>query len=98
MRGSGGGNQIQKTLAVQPFINQRFSKCGHMPANRDSCLSAPPTPPDMRVRIRRFEKLRSRGEPGNSQPVEVLLRQHDVDRVGRMVPPPLTANAHPPSE
>src|SRR3990172_10761446 len=52
----------------------------------------------MRVRIRRFAKLRSRGEPWNSQPVEVLLRQHDVNRVRRMVPPPPAANSHPPRE
>ena len=52
----------------------------------------------MRVRIRRFVELRSRGEPGNAQPVEVRLRQHDVNRVGRMVPPPLTPNPHPPRE
>ena len=30
------------------------------------------------------------GEPGNAQPVEAFLRQHDVNRVGRIVPPPLS--------
>ena len=39
---------------------------------------APPTPPDVRVRIRRFRRLRLTGQPRQSQAVEVRDRQGEV--------------------
>jgi hypothetical protein len=47
---------------------------------------APPTPPGMRVRTGRFEKLRS-GESRDTQTVEMSDRQHAVQRQGAVVPP-----------
>ncbi|HAM35161.1 MAG TPA: hypothetical protein DEB40_10765 [Elusimicrobia bacterium] len=38
---------------------------------------SPATPPDMRVRIRRFEKLRLRRKLRHPQLVEVIMRGHD---------------------
>jgi hypothetical protein len=35
--------------------------------------ATPATPPDKRVRIRRFAELRSRGKPGKTQLVEALV-------------------------
>jgi hypothetical protein len=37
-----------------------------------------PTPPDKRVRIRRFEKLRLRAEPGQSQLVEPAVWESEM--------------------
>jgi hypothetical protein len=39
----------------------------------------PPTPPDVRVRIRRFGELRLRGKPWDAEVVEVARGQGDVD-------------------
>ena len=45
----------------------------------------------MRVRIRRFETLRLRGQSGHAQLVEVRVRQHLMDAERRVVPPPFRA-------
>src|SRR5262249_42881383 len=47
----------------------------------------PPTPPDVRVRIRRFGELRSRGKPRQAEVVEVARGQGDVDLQARVSPP-----------
>src|SRR6266852_367254 len=56
-----------------------------------SFRQSPPTPPDIRVRIRRFGRLRLAGKPWYSDPVEVAVRQRGVqsDVSGR--PPPAFA-------
>jgi hypothetical protein len=61
----------------------------------------PATPPGMRVRTRRFEKLRS-FEPGESNAVEIIYRQHAMQVRAAAVPPTparssnLGADANPP--
>lgn len=49
---------------------------------------APPTPPDERVRIRRFGRLRSTSQPRQPQPVEVGGRQREVKSGVVGGPPP----------
>ena len=52
----------------------------------------------MRVRIRRFEKWRLRGQPGDAKLVDVRLRQHAMDRQGRVIPPALRSESHGPRQ
>jgi hypothetical protein len=56
--------------------------------------SAPPTPPDMRVRIRRFGGLsyKFHSQSGNPERVEVSIGQGDAER-GRVRQPPWTMSA-----
>ena len=56
--------------------------------------STPPTPPDMRVRIRRFGRLSNRfhSQSGNPERVEVGIGQGDAER-GRVRQPPWSMSA-----
>jgi len=47
----------------------------------------PATPPDKRVRIRRFEELSSRDEPGKPVVVEVPNREGNVNELRGVLPP-----------
>jgi hypothetical protein len=61
---------------------------------RRAFLAAPPaTPPDKRVRIRRFGQLRS-FEPRQSQLVEETEGHRGVQKHLRVVPPPTTICGH----
>ena len=53
----------------------------------------PATPPGMRVRTRRFEKLRS-CESGYSNAIEVSHGQHAVQVGATAMPPPSTCGSH----
>src|SRR5205823_2025373 len=50
--------------------------------------TSPATPPGMRVRTGRFAGLRLADKSGNSQLIEEAVRQRDVKRHRRVVPPP----------
>jgi hypothetical protein len=55
---------------------------------------APATPPGMRVRTGRFERLRL-GEAGEAQPVEVVDVQHPIQRAVTVAPPATAVRRHP---
>src|SRR5690606_21950836 len=59
-------------------------------------LGTPATPPGMRVRTGRFEELRSRGEPGDPQLVEVADGKGHVDEHPGVSPPAPAIGRHPP--
>jgi len=66
------------------------------PPNRDrgsSHLLSPPTPPGMRVRTGRFEKLRST-ETGYAQPVRPGKVQHRVQKHPAVAPPATSVSRH----
>src|SRR6266511_1176404 len=68
------------------------------PCNRDrgrrvQPRRSPPTPPDVRVRIRRFERLRLAGKPWDSLPVVVARGQRDLERRAARRPPPVSGEA-----
>lgn len=56
-------------------------------------FGAPPTPPGMRVRTGRFERLRS-GETREPEAVEPRPREHIVERLRAMAPPTATVGRH----
>jgi hypothetical protein len=71
--------------------------CGKDRSDRDRGMpdsSTPPTPPDMRVRIRRFGGLSDgfHGQSRNPERVEVNIGQCDAER-GRVRQPPRTVIA-----
>ncbi len=68
-------------------------------SNRDRGVAGvpaipPPTPPDMRVRIRRFKGLRSRAQPGKPQLVEQAVGERDVQSHRGVLPPSASVDGH----
>src|SRR5271166_6875978 len=71
-----------------PDLRNRHRGAGFGPAS-------PATPPGMRVRTGRFVGLRLAGKPGDSQLVEEAVRQRDVERHRRVVPPASAVGSNP---
>jgi len=71
-------------------INGRSAQNRH---RGESFLSSPATPPDKRVRIRRFKKLRST-ETGYAQPVRPRKSQHRVQKHSAVAPPATSIHRH----
>ena len=83
-------NRAQRLLGgvVETFAQQNLDRDRGQEV-LPSC--SPPTPPDVRVRIRRFGKLRLAGKPRDSYPVEVGVGQSRVEPDVSGRPPPASA-------
>src|SRR5215469_9329649 len=75
---------VRNKLSYRWWFRMRCAAIG-IGTTAHRCSSA--TPPDMRVRIRRFERLRLVGNARYSQLVEVVGGEAEMDEHGCVVPP-----------
>ena len=79
------GTFHQHRLTVERFDRHR---------GLDRSSRTPATPPGVRVRTERFGKLRLRGQPGDTQLVEVAIGKCHMNDSTRVHPPAATVHGH----